>query len=122
MKILIDENKYLTCFCVDAELDGGIEVNTPVDIDAFADVFKAYRYENGNLSLDAEKLQELNDERIVDELRFKRQRLCFPYINRGYLWYSKLDNMQKVELDDWYHAWLDVTESGVIPEKPEWLI
>ena len=29
MKILIDENKYLTCFCIDADLENGIEVADP---------------------------------------------------------------------------------------------
>ena len=28
---------------------------------------------------------------------------------------------QKTELLTWYQAWLDVTETGIIPEKPEWL-
>lgn len=121
MKILIDENKYLTCFCIDAELNGGIEVDTPIDVDAFADVFRAYKYENGNLYLDEEKLQELNNERIVDELRLKRSKICFPYINRGYLWYETLTTEQKNELNVWYQAWLDVTTTKVVPKAPEWL-
>ena len=122
MKILIDENKYLTCFCVDAELNGGIEVETPKDIDTFADVFNAYKYENCSLVLDKNKLEVLNDERMADELRYQRTKACFPYINRGYLWYSRLTDLKKEELDAWYQAWLDVTETKVIPEKPEWLV
>lgn len=121
MKILIDENKYLTCVCIDAELDGGIEVETPEDIDVFIDTFRAYKYENGSLVLDNDKLQMLNDERVADMLRHKREKSCFPYINRGYLWYSKLTTEQKGELDSWYQAWLDVTDSKVVPERPEWL-
>ena len=122
MKILIDENKYLTCFCIDAELNDGIEVDTPADVDAFADVFRAYKYENGTLSLDEEKLKELNELRVVETLRLKREKACFPYVNRGYLWYSKLNEVQKVELDEWYQAWLDVTETKVTPTAPEWLV
>ena len=121
MKILIDENKYLTCFCIDAELENGIEVADPDDLESFIDTFRAYKYENGNLLLDETKLQSVNDERIVDELRFKRQKLCFPYINRGYLWYSKLTTEQKDELNVWYQAWLDVTSTKKIPTIPEWL-
>lgn len=121
MKILIDENKYLTCFCIDAELNGGIEVDTPIDVDSFADVFRAYKYENGNLYLDEEKLQELNNERIIDGLRLKRSKICFPYINRGYLWYENLTKDQKKELNVWYQAWLDVTTTKVVPQTPEWL-
>ena len=122
MKILIDENKYLTCVCVDAELDGGIEVETPEDVDTFIDTFGAYKYENGSLVLDQNKLEALNGERIADELRYKRTKICFPYINRGYLWYSKLTDEQQEELNAWYQAWLDVTETKVVPEKPEWLV
>jgi hypothetical protein len=122
MKILIDENRYLTCFCIDAELDGGIEVETPEDIDAFIDAFRAYKYENGQLVLDKDKLQVLDDERIADELRRKRAKICFPCINRGDLWYSRLSAEQRYELDVWYDQWLNVTTTRVIPEKPDWLI
>lgn len=122
MKILIDENKYLTCFCVDAELNGGIEVNTPEDIDIFADEFRAYKYDNGQLTLDSIKLDELNNERLMDDLRHKRERNCFTYVNRGELWYSRLSEIQKEELSVWYQAWLDVTTTKIIPDKPDWLI
>lgn len=122
MKILIDENKYLTCFCIDAELNGGLEVETPEDIDTFIDIFRAYRYDNGDLILDRTRLDVINDERINNDLRHKREKLCFPYINRGYLWYNKLTNEQKIELDEWYQAWLDVTATKVVPETPAWLI
>ena len=122
MKILIDENKYLTCFCVDAELNGGIEVNTPEDIDIFADEFRAYKYDNGQLILDPIKLDELNNERLMDDLRHKRERNCFTYVNRGELWYSRLSEIQKEELSVWYQAWLDVTTTKIIPNKPDWLI
>lgn len=122
MKILIDENKYLTCFCVDAELNDSIEIETPEDIDTFADVFRAYKYENGSLILDQNKLEVLNEERVIDNLRHKREKICFPYINRGDLWYGRLTNEQKEELNTWYGAWLDITDTKIIPEKPQWLI
>ena len=121
MKILIDENKYLTCVCIDAELNGGIEVETPEDVDTFIDVFRAYRYDNGKLMLDQSRLHALNDERINNDLRRKRDKVCFPYVNRGYLWYSKLTDDQKEQLNEWYQAWLDVTDTKVAPQMLEWL-
>ena len=121
MKILIDENKYLTCFCIDAELENGIEVAEPDDLQSFIDTFRAYKYEDGNLILDEQKLQSVNDTRIVDELRFKREKACFPIINRGELWYSRLTADQKKELDTWYQAWLDVTDTNVLPDTLAWL-
>lgn len=122
MKILIDENKYLTCFCIDAELENGIEVSDPDDIESFIDTFKAYKYEDGNLILDEQKLQSVNDTRISDELRFKREKACFPIVNRGEIWYGRLSAEQKEELCTWYQAWLDVTETKVVPAAPKWLM
>ena len=122
MKILIDENKYLTFVCIDAELDGGIEVETPKNVDTFIDMFEAYKYENGRLILDKDKLEILNDERVANDLRHKREKACFPYVNRGEMWYSRLSSKQKKDLCAWYQAWLDVTDTKVIPEKPEWLM
>ena len=51
----------------------------------------------------------------------RRDTECFPIINRGELWYKHLTDEQKEELDNWYNAWLEVTETKVIPTKPEWL-
>lgn len=55
------------------------------------------------------------------ELRLRREVECFPYVNRGIIWYYTLTLEQKTELTDWYHLWLDVTISKEIPKKPEWL-
>lgn len=63
----------------------------------------------------------INDETEKNNLRVKREVECFPYINRGQLWYNHLTEEQKQELDIWYTAWLDVTETKVIPNKPLWL-
>lgn len=58
----------------------------------------------------------------IQELRAKREYECFSIINRGALWYTKLSEEQVQELEEWYNAWLDVTETLEVPEKPEWLI
>lgn len=121
MKILLDENNYLTCVCIDAKLENGIEVETPQDIDAFIDVFRAYKYEDGQLVLDESRLDELNNERLADELRFQREKKCFPIINRGALWYENLSEEQMAELNTWYQAWLNVTETKIVPETPDWI-
>lgn len=57
----------------------------------------------------------------LDLLRERRENECFPIINRGELWYDTLTDKQIVELKEWYQAWLDVTETKIIPQKPEWL-
>ena len=60
-------------------------------------------------------------ERARYSLRKKRERDCFPIINRGKLWYDKLSDAQKSELDSWYTAWLNVTVTMSEPAKPAWL-
>lgn len=64
----------------------------------------------------------LSDEQILMNLRNQREVECFPIINRGKLWYDKLTTEQIAELNKWYNAWLDVTETRIIPTKPSWLI
>lgn len=57
----------------------------------------------------------------IKQLRRRRDEECFSVINRGALWYEKLTPEEKAELETWYQSWLDVTETGVEPEMPEWL-
>lgn len=57
-----------------------------------------------------------------NNLKNLRETLCFRLIdNRSQMWYNRLTEQQKQELNDWYQAWLDVTETKIIPIKPEWL-
>ena len=64
----------------------------------------------------------LSDEQILMNLRNQREVECFHIINRGKLWYDTLTTEQVAELDEWYKAWLDVTKTKVIPNKPNWLV
>lgn len=57
----------------------------------------------------------------LEYLRRLRETECFSVVNRGALWYEKLAPEEKSELAAWYQGWLDVTETGVAPETPEWL-
>lgn len=72
-------------------------------------------------SADEENIGKLPHEKTVAVLRRLRVRECFSAVNRGEVWYNLLTNEQKEELKTWYQAWLDVTESLSIPEKPVWL-
>lgn len=58
---------------------------------------------------------------VLDFYRQRREKYCFPVINRGQAWYNHLSITQKVELNDWYEAWLDVTVTFHEPEEPAWL-
>lgn len=60
-------------------------------------------------------------EEYKHSLRAKRERECFSIVNRGQLWYDTLTENQKIKLKKWYIAWLDVTDTLVIPDKPDWI-
>ena len=63
----------------------------------------------------------LNEDEEIKRLKEQREKECFPIINRGKLWYDSLTYEQISELNDWYFAWLDITETKRIPNKPQWL-
>ena len=63
----------------------------------------------------------VDTKKELNSIRELRKKECFSVINRGKLWYDCLSIEQLSQLNDWYFAWLDVTETKVIPTKPEWL-
>lgn len=61
------------------------------------------------------------DKEYLDTLRSMREHICFPIVNRGKLWYNTLTEEHLYDLERWYFAWLNVTETREIPAMPEWL-
>ena len=82
-------------------------------------ITKCFDVEN-NCVIDYDNSQELLKKEL-DDLRQQRETECFSIINRGKLWYDNLTEEQLSELRIWYNAWLDVTETRVIPEMPSWI-
>ena len=80
------------------------------------------KYENGKFFLDENYKNSQELEKQLNDIRVQREIECFPVINRGALWYDFLTDEQKNELKIWYQAWLDATDTKIIPDKPEWLI
>ena len=68
-----------------------------------------------------QKERQWNNEHEIKDLRRRRESECFSVINRGYLWYAQLTEQQLAELNAWYSAWLNVTETAEVPDKPDWL-
>lgn len=113
MKYEIDEKGFLTGNWASV---GGFE--NCIEIDKLEEIDLNLRWNGASLVLDT------NPKVIAKELknlRNKRENECFSVINRGQLWYNKLTEEQRLELDIWYKKWLDVTETRIIPEKPIWL-
>lgn len=121
MQILTDGNGYVKSYAEIGNLIDGIEIEAPSDLDHFEVNFEAYQVKDGVLIFDEDKRSQLDNQHIIDDLRFEREQQCFPVINRGQLWYEMLSETQVAELQMWYQAWLDVTETLVIPERPGWL-
>ena len=120
MKVMLDENGYVENFVMVGNCPAGaIEAEPLADFDMF--YYRAYRLENGALVLDEARLCEIKAEEEKAALRERRGRICFPVINRGEFWYKSLTAAQVTELEIWYRAWLDVTETGIVPDMPDWL-
>ena len=120
MQVLI-ENGYVSSYAMTGTLDGGIEVDAPDDGGRFESHYAAYRLIDGALEYDEEKDTQLEADAYRDALRRRREAECFPFINRGQLWYDRLTAEQKNELQSWYIEWLDVTDTLTVPEIPSWL-
>lgn len=88
---------------------------------------------NGETGITKDYIQELDNQKqafrqarknspeYLDYLRNKREKECFSVIDRGKLWYDTLTQERLDELETWYNAWLQVTETKVIPERLDWL-
>ena len=120
MQILI-ENGYVSSYAIEGSIVGGIKVPDPPDVDHFEMHFTAYRLKDGVLEYDEKQNTELERKALCDELRKRREAECFSYVNRGQPWYDRLSDEQKSELEVWYGAWLKVTDTLTVPEKPSWL-
>lgn len=88
--------------------------------------FTAFVNRQAKISFDENGVPSLvsfsENEPTLADLRARRASECFPIINRGTLWYNTLTPEQITELEAWYQAWLAVTETMVIPEKPSWIL
>lgn len=119
-KGILDDNDYLIGFCFSNDVNGAKSIDITEEqrqtfYNRIHDVDK-FKYVNGELVL------ERDFQKYAEYLRDIRKVRCFDIINRGKFWYNKLSEEQIVELNAWYQAWLDVTNTYVIPKTPSWLI
>ena len=120
MKVTFDENGYVNGWCMVGD-NGGEEFDPPDDFDSFLDRFEAFKVVDGKLVFDKEKADADSEQLEQATLRERREAECFSVVNRGWIWYSSLTLAQWRELRTWYLAWLNVTSTKVIPERPSWL-
>ena len=122
MQVILNQDGYVESFAIVGTLSDSIAVNNPEDLNDFEKNYGSYYLSDGdNLVKNCDKQLEIENSYILNDLRSQREKMCFKVINRGELWYSKLTAKQKKELCAWYDAWLNVTDTQIIPEKPLWL-
>lgn len=123
MQVILNEQGYVKAYAfVGSFGEPSVYVSEPENLEDFEDNYSCYYLSDDVLVKNEVRQLEIDLRREVEYLRSQREKACFPYVNRGSLWYNKLTDEQKEELDAWYQAWLDVTDTRVIPEKPEWLV
>lgn len=122
--VLIDENSYITGWSEDFFVEEN-SIAVEVDEEIFEDFelyFDGYQAVEGTVVKDTEAYQISVNNRLKDVYRYEREMEVFPIINRGEAWYRTLTEEQKNELQIWYEAWLNVTDTLEPPQKPEWIV
>lgn len=121
MKVLLNENRYVESFAIVGNLVDSIEVPEPSDMEHFAAHFEAYGLADGELVFSDTHEHALDHAKQVAEIKERREKECFPVINRGQLWYDRLTEEQHEKLKVWYQAWLDAPGNLHIPEPLDWV-
>lgn len=127
LQFKLDDNGFISEFMnVGSEgiLPDGIAIEIDVDnfnFDDFLENYRAYKFDGNKINRNDEQAIIVKDENEKELLRVRRLKECFPIINRGDMWYKSLSDEQEKELNIWYKAWLDVTETKQVPNVPKWL-
>lgn len=127
LQFKLDDNGFISEFMnVGSEgiLPDGIAIEIDVDnfnFDDFLENYRAYKFDGNKINRNDEQAIIVKDENEKELLRVRRLKECFPIINRGDMWYKSLSDEQEKELNVWYKAWLDVTETKKVPNVPSWL-
>lgn len=124
MQIVLNEQGFVKAYALVGSFGAdAVEVAEPENLVDFEENYRSYCLSaEGVLVKSEDKQAEIVEKRALAALRKEREKVCFPYVNRGELWYGRLSDAEKAELNTWYQAWLDVTDTKVVPETPEWLI
>lgn len=124
MQVVLKDG-YVYSYAITGELDEGITVSEEdmetINLNFFQQHYGSYKLVDGSLVYDEEKDKQIAEENELERLRILREKECFSVINRGQAWYNSLSSEQSAELQKWYEAWLKVTETREIPEKPDWI-
>lgn len=106
--------------------NGGKDVEWVVDVPGVE--YRAARTYDEEILVYVEYTKEELEEIELNKLREQREVECFSVLNQNYIiggqsktWFDTLTEKQKQDASVWVQEWRDVTETKVIPEKPNWI-
>lgn len=107
-------------------IKGGYVYLEPVEgfTDSISDEkYMLYASDRTSYKIEGGKFAALKTEAELkaEQLRRRREKECFPIVNRGGLWYEKLTAEQRAELSAWYESWLNAPQTLSAPAAPDWL-
>ena len=116
MIVYITENNYLNGPTIDGGTIPLVIDEKKIEKTKEVPAFKAWQY---NEDIDDFILVDLVDTTC---LRERRQIECFNLLsNLSIFWYNNLSETELAEIKSWYVAWLNVTDTKLIPTLPECL-
>ena len=123
INIVIKDNSIIACSSNVIEVEGITSQEFEVDDDFDSLKMGGYEIKDGKIIFNEDKWNECEENIKIGELRILRNEECFSVINRGDMWYQMNVNTpeREQELKQWYQSWLDVTDTKIIPEKPDWI-
>jgi hypothetical protein len=121
MYIQLDSNNYITGYATVGGIVGGVEAPDTLLEQIDPEKIGYYTYIGGVVTFDETKYNANVAETAKKAIRERRATECFPIINRGRPWYDLWTPQQYTDLKNWYTAWLDAPQTGVIPTRPPFL-
>ena len=110
----------INCELEKEDLEWITTYNAPEDFEDHP-LWYSYDLVSGDYILNEDRKTEDIRNELITDLRQRRELECFSVVNRGEVWYKRLDALQKEELDAWYQAWLDVTITLTPPDPLPWI-
>lgn len=122
MKVQLDEKGYVQNFVLYGTSNVcDVDVPEPDGFSTKLQFYQAWKFDGEKLIFDDTRAYELGNDFKKNDIREDRARKCFSVINRGELWYARLTEEQKAELETWYQKWLDAPQTGIEPEDLDFI-
>lgn len=121
MQLLLNENRIVG-YTYRGFFEGGVEVPDDYINDNNQDKIGYLIYNGKDSPPIFDELKYIEDQKNqeIDALRRRRENECFEICDRA-VWYDTLTDAQKTDVRTWRQAWLEVTDTLIVPKQPHWL-